>query len=1339
MVNQIDNSFELAEDEEEQEFLRRQEENDSSSDVSEATAVAVPLIKSFAKDATFEHADITSRVITQGPRLQEQLELMIDSRHLSNDVYLPAYESGRMRKEIILTFIPWVPEDTPTMGNLIASRSGCPVVNLEYSPNEYGYEFYFDALTVANFERLGWKFVIFMPSMIGDDFKDNTWLWATQLRNQLEEAGAEGIKVLPFKSLDPRRELIPNSFALGGSEIDSIFNCELHLHGELWTGPTEVGRSVASELEQLPDGLGFAIDITPIPWDDFKFMRAEQMVMKSRVFPGKHSLGVPAVSREAAMITDYKVPASVKLKATVAPHGLRKTQNAKTDFLQRVVDWGGCAITITPLRSVNKSIEENFGGQTRGELLDNRTMQSLEKVTDEFLLGTPKQRHGILCIESLTHKSKIGLKLTRIKEAWHALNEKLNREQLQAWEQAQAQLKPADRKPKSKPKHKALAPSIDIIIDEVPIVINRILEGATVRNPGLTIDVFTELMTFAVSTGGRVNIMSADLSRKEHGLFSSLLGLSEFDWLNENTVSCINAGIRTALPNKRHIFLSNHLEATKKRIYSSVNTAVENKQVVFIASNKVKPSSTATSTIAEQIKVNCGDHVRVLELNAKTVVNRKHPAYAFMNSDEHQQMLLLQTIDVVVATSVVEAGVSWDSRLFDDVPDNLVLSIFCIDVDGRWSSSGILQAVNRWRNHDVPAEICTTDRRMCKKQYVFDNDFQPPVIKEGMIKDRDAFAMMLMGIFGERKLEGNAWLDALATKEAQEQLQLRNPLAAVSAVAKSMGHTVAMIDDSSFNVAEKQAAQKQAKLITSRFRHIRNAIAARAISLEGAQRIQDCVTTLVYERMRTTAALSPDADVKLLLQSGVDELLERNIQLAKKGKQPTTVAGRAKQQRRIDAFDYLEPGHRLTLLAFLLLQQTGLDAAAVAIASVDSPEAQMVREMSSMFIADVQAGVETLLPVLGRKALQELGRQQTKTDETQMLLERLAVMDEFELNEELTGDGVEMEAFEWMDLTHTQVPKVLRKRFLIESDEATLKQICDAAVFDVPIDTSTGRILEVSRAVRGAHHGVSTRAFQLLTGFERTFGTEVVDRDYLRFVRSCMANSSWLTTTDIDSIGETWGSCARWIVGNIDRIDALSRGHIFLLSDGDEIEQLADCIHSNRKNLGGFIENAYGIIEKKDGSSNHLNYLRGVFNEASMYSLETLGPITVSSQRKTLVVLKRKGNVPSEAECQRLYKRWLDSLGKSIYLIETLATFEKGELEIQQAQAGQRSSGGTAVAPLKQMLKQLSPAMQLKLRGVSEQKLQQYLIDNPEYAGKRKLLRTRKQSAVHRRNNRRIF
>ena len=1335
MENQIENSFELAEDEDEQEFLRRQREMETAEEQEQAASAIVPLIKFFAKDKEFEHEEINSRVISQHQRLLTELNALHKSNYRSNDSYLPQYPSSRMRKEILMTFLPWVEEEVADIGSYLALRIGCPVVNLEFSPNEYGYDFALDELLVKNFERLGWKFVLLPPSRIEDEFKSDPWLWTTQLRNQLEEAGATDIKVMTCSSLDPRRELIPNSFALGGFDVDCIFSSELHLHGKLWAPPTGVGRNVADQMEAIAGDGGLPVDITPISWDDYRFQKSEQMVIASRQFPAAQSVGVPAIKREAGMIEDYEVPSSVKLKATVAPHGLRKTQNAKADFGLRVKQWGGCAITITPLRSVNKSIEQNFGGQTRGGLLDNRTMQSVEKVTEQFLLGTDEQRHAIICAESLTEKSKIGLKIARIKEAWTALDDKLNEERLQEWK--------AQGGKGEQPKRVKLAPTLDLIIDEAPIVINRILDGATVRNPGLTIDVFTELVQFAVSTGGRISIMSADLSVKEHELFSKLLGLTDYDWLNENTVSCINAGIRTALPNKRRIFLSNHLQATKKRIYSAVNQAVDEGQVVFIASNKVKPSSTATSTIAEQIKVNCGEHIRVLELNAKTVVNKKHPAHAFMNANEHQQMLLLQEIDVVVATSVVEAGVSWDARLFDDVPDNLIRNIFCIDADGRWSSSGILQAINRWRNPDVPAEICTTDRRMCRTDLKFDADFQPDKIKNQMVQDRDAFAMMLMGIFSQRRLEKDAWLKALAQKESQEQIQLRNPLAAVSAVAKAMGHIVTMIDDSNFNQAEKIDAQIQAKLITRRHRHIRNAIAARAISLEGAQRIQDCVTTMVYERVRTSIAVaSAGADVNALLQVGVAELEERNQQLSLKGKQPTRAQAVAEQQRKLDAFEFLEPGHRLTLKAFKLLQQTGLHTAAIADTSVDGADAAMVKQMAEMFVADVSAGPETLLPVLGRKALKELSRQQTKTDEVQLLLERLAVMEEFELDEELTAPAVEMPAYAWMDLTNTQLPDVLRKRLVIEADEQTRQNICNAAIADVPIDTSTGRIIELSRMVKAAHYGSNTRAFELLTGFERTFGTEVIASDYLGFVRSALVDSSWLTETDIAAIGDRAGSCTRWITANIDRIDKYSNGHCFLFSDSPELVELAELIHDFKQGLGGLMPSAHNSITKRGGGSNHLRFIRGVLSETSLFELITIGSVNVGRTSKTLLVLKRKSNVPSEDECQRLYQRWLTAIQPRLKELNALQTFEEGELAIQTKQSANDKNSIAAPKPMKQQIKQLSYGKRKEYADLSEDELHNALIEEPEYKGNSHWVKRKVRSqniSRHRRLHRRIL
>ncbi|MDC0261220.1 hypothetical protein OAK65_03785 [Synechococcus sp. AH-551-N17] len=1289
MCTEINNSFQLEEDEEELEYLRRQQEangvegeaeDDDIPQQADAYDDEPEAFTSFAfdDDNAYTALGFDARVVTRLQLLHDCLHELNNYHRERDNVYLPSYESGRMRKEIILTHIYYTEDSKEEVGTLAADRTGCPVVDIEFGATENGYDFDLDPDIVTSFTELGWTFVILKPRQLDDYFMQKPWHWATQLKNQLIKAGAKEVRALPLKGIEPHLQLIPNAFTFDDLDLDCILSEDLYI-GELpWRYNSCEYRNLSEQFPEHAKDAPIGVDIQSVAWDEFKFMRQEQLILESREFPAEHSRGIPELTAKNPMMQSFEMADTVKLKAVASSHGSRKTQSAKEDFDLRVKKNGGCAITITPLRSVNSSIHQLFGGQLRDDLRHLGTLKTEEALTKYFLTGTDKQRHSIICVESITHKSAIGLKISELRYAWQQLKETTGS-----------------------------APTIDVIIDEVPIVIDRMLDGGTVKNPGLTIDAFTDLLQFAVMTGGRISMMSADLSIKEHNLIGGLLRLTSDDWKDPEVVACINGGIRTGLANKRSISLSTNVEACKERLFAAIDEAKANKQCVFLASNKIKPSSTSTGTLTELIKVHCGAETRVLELNSRTVIDVKHSAHAFINAPEHDQMLLLKDVDVVVATSVVEAGVSWDSRLFPDVPDNLIHSIFCIDIDGRWSASGKLQAINRWRNPAVPAEICTTDRRMCDKSYVFEDDFDVEKITRTLIRDRDAFTMMIMGIFRGRQFEHPLWVRALAQKISQEQLQLSNPLAAVSAVAKSMGHTVALINDSAFGVQKKIEGQTLAKLVTRRLRSLRSAVTARAISIEGARRVEIAQTTLTYERIRLAAVTEQAAGGSGLaaLAVGIAELKDRNYRLAQKGNQPTTVSGLQAKQDRIDNYEFLEEGNRLTLQAFLMVEAAGFSSEELGKKRTHGLNVMQAVQMAKMFLEDVAVGTENLLPVMGKDELKKLSKSQNKTDQTQMLLERLAVMEEFCLDSELTAPGVELPPHEWMDLTYTQIPKLLHKRFVIEADPQTIEQVNNVALFDVPVDTSTGRVLEVARSIRAAAQGVATGLFEKFTQFEKVFGTTVQLDDLEGFVRSALVRSDWLTQTDVEEINRGWSKCCKWIATNIDRIDSNSYGHSFLLSDGKEVKQLAEMIHSNRTAYAAVITNAHGCIERANKASNHFNYLKKICEEVSLYSLTTIGDVSVKGKMKKLAVMIRKQDLPTNIECQRLYQRWLETMRSSHEHLHSYMIFEQSSFD----------EGNGDSTDFKQPISQLSRKPRAEMQALGRKEFKRKVFDKPEY------------------------
>ena len=183
-----------------------------------------------------------------------------------------------------------------------------------------------------------------------------------------------------------------------------------------------------------------------------------------------------------------------------------------------------------------------------------------------------------------------------------------------------------------------------IVIDELEQVLWHLLNSATCRrNRAAIIDTLAELLQYAIATGGRVIGADADLSGIGVNFIQELCG--EFAQIVENTY-------QTTEP----IPLYNYCGNSPTSLISSLEKAVERREKAILFTNSVKPKY-KWSTI-----------------NLEAYFKRRFPILKILRLDSQTKDLLTEDLnqlvvdyDLVIASSVVETGVSIDTPHFDSV------------------------------------------------------------------------------------------------------------------------------------------------------------------------------------------------------------------------------------------------------------------------------------------------------------------------------------------------------------------------------------------------------------------------------------------------------------------------------------------------------------------------------------------------------------------------------------------------------------------------------------------------------------------------------------------------
>ncbi len=220
-----------------------------------------------------------------------------------------------------------------------------------------------------------------------------------------------------------------------------------------------------------------------------------------------------------------------------------------------------------------------------------------------------------------------------------------------------------------------------VVIDEAEQVIWHLLNSTTCSSKRAEILAnFGLLLQTIAATGGTVFLTDADLSSNTIEYIQKLTGGMPL-WLAINDYKPV-AGKRTLTLHKSPADL---LAA----VITDINAG---KNIILHCSAKDIKSKWAAQNLETAIGQTCPG-ISVLCCDSDTVADKEHPAYGIVN-----RLGDLRQYQVVIATSVIETGVSIDGNHFD--------AVYCL-ANGVQTVDAVSQTIERVRS-DVPRHMAIT-------------------------------------------------------------------------------------------------------------------------------------------------------------------------------------------------------------------------------------------------------------------------------------------------------------------------------------------------------------------------------------------------------------------------------------------------------------------------------------------------------------------------------------------------------------------------------------------------------------------------------------------------------
>ena len=229
-----------------------------------------------------------------------------------------------------------------------------------------------------------------------------------------------------------------------------------------------------------------------------------------------------------------------------------------------------------------------------------------------------------------------------------------------------------------------------VILDEIEQVLWHMLDSPTCQSHRVAIiENFKRLLNVVVQSGGKIYVADADLSSISLDYITSIVDRPIKTWVVDNVYE---------RPEKRKLITykgSNPLE-----LLAELTLAIERDEKVIIQLSGQRPKSKyGTINIESSIRKRFGGLAsasakqrKILRIDRESVADKNHPAYGCMENLD----LVIQDYDIIIASPVIETGVSIDIKNYFD-------SVWCIAY-GIQTIDAVCQSLERLRE-DVPRHI----------------------------------------------------------------------------------------------------------------------------------------------------------------------------------------------------------------------------------------------------------------------------------------------------------------------------------------------------------------------------------------------------------------------------------------------------------------------------------------------------------------------------------------------------------------------------------------------------------------------------------------------------------
>ena len=221
-----------------------------------------------------------------------------------------------------------------------------------------------------------------------------------------------------------------------------------------------------------------------------------------------------------------------------------------------------------------------------------------------------------------------------------------------------------------------------IILDECEQVIWHMLDSPTCqKNRVAIIENFQHLLATVLSTGGKIYLSDADLSRISLEYINNLTEIPVQTYIVDNVYR----------PSQRRKLIS-YSGNDPRALMLDLVKAIENGNKTLIHTSGQKVQSKWGSINLESYLKHSFPDLKILRIDSQSVSDPKHPAYGCIRDLNS----ILGNYDIVIASPVIETGVSIDLKNHFD-------SVWCVAY-GIQTVDAVRQTIARLRD-DVPRHI----------------------------------------------------------------------------------------------------------------------------------------------------------------------------------------------------------------------------------------------------------------------------------------------------------------------------------------------------------------------------------------------------------------------------------------------------------------------------------------------------------------------------------------------------------------------------------------------------------------------------------------------------------